>query len=206
MKDTRTIISENLQQLRKEKKLTQLELAEKFNYSDKAVSKWENGDTLPDIETLLQLCEFYGVTLDYLVHEGDKKDKEKFVVNQTEKSNNIAISSLIVCAFWILVTSIFVYSTIALKNGDKYFAYWPVFVLGVPLSCLSFAITNRIYFKSRTINFITMTLFVWGTLATAYTMAAFANTSNYGVLWPIFLMGVPLEAALTIWFIMRKKK
>ena len=77
MKEIREIVSENLTELRKEKKLTQLELAEKINYSDKAVSKWENGDTLPDIETLQKLCDFYGVTLDYLTHEGSRKDKKE---------------------------------------------------------------------------------------------------------------------------------
>ena len=67
MDDLKIIIGKNLSSLRKARKLTQLELAEKLNYSDKAVSKWEQGATTPDIETLKQLCDFYGVTLDYLV-------------------------------------------------------------------------------------------------------------------------------------------
>ena len=67
MDDLKIIIGKNLSSLRKARKLTQLELAEKLNYSDKAVSKWEKGATTPDIETLKQLCDFYGVTLDYLV-------------------------------------------------------------------------------------------------------------------------------------------
>ena len=64
MKDLRKIIGDNLTELRKRRGLTQLELAEKFNYTDRAVSKWENGDTLPDVEVLYQLCEYYGVTMD----------------------------------------------------------------------------------------------------------------------------------------------
>jgi len=205
MKEIRTIISENLTNLRKDKKLTQLELAEKFNYSDKAVSKWENGDTLPDVETLQQLCDFYGVTLDYLVHEGNKEEKAKYVKNNEEHNNNIAIAALIVCAIWILVTSVYVYTTIAFDKTAQFYSYWPVFVLGAPISCLSFVITNRIYFKSRTINFVNMSVVVWGGLASFYTMASFTNVSNYGALWPIFLVGVPLQIALVIWFVMRKK-
>ena len=52
MEELKKIVGQNLTLLRKEKKMTQLEIAELFNYSDKAVSKWENGDTLLELETL----------------------------------------------------------------------------------------------------------------------------------------------------------
>ena len=66
MEDLKIIVGKNLAALRKKKKLTQIELADKFNYSDKAVSKWEQGATLPDLETLCQLCDFYRVTTEVL--------------------------------------------------------------------------------------------------------------------------------------------
>ena len=69
MKDVRQTISQNLARLRREKGVTQAELAEQFNYSDKAISRWEHGDTLPDVNVLCELCEFYGVTLNDLVAE-----------------------------------------------------------------------------------------------------------------------------------------
>ena len=78
MNDLRSIIGNNLSSLRKNKKLTQLELAEKMGYSDKAVSKWEKGDTLPDIETLYQLCNFYQVTLDFLVDTKGLENKNLY--------------------------------------------------------------------------------------------------------------------------------
>ena len=92
MEEIRKIIGKNLSELRKNKGLTQLELAEKFNYTDRAVSKWENGDTLPDIDTLYVLCEFYGVTLDYLTHE----DNFKYIKEnrETPLSNKVWITSL----------------------------------------------------------------------------------------------------------------
>ena len=101
MENIREIIGENLASLRKEAKLTQLELAEKFNYSDKAVSKWEKGDTIPDIETLYNLCQFYGVTIDYLTHQGSLNDKKEYVLKKHSieailkalKPSNISIGS-----------------------------------------------------------------------------------------------------------------
>ena len=90
MRDVRQIIADNLTELRKVNKLTQLELAEKLNYSDKAISKWERGESLPDVEILCQLAELYGVSLDYLVtkdHEEAtleyKISKERANVNKT---------------------------------------------------------------------------------------------------------------------------
>ena len=69
LKDYKSIVAKNLTVLRKNKGLTQVELAEQFNYSDKAVSRWEHGDTLPDINILCQLCEFYGISMNDLVNE-----------------------------------------------------------------------------------------------------------------------------------------
>ena len=70
MSDLKIIIARNLVELRKRNKYTQQDLAEILQYSDKAISKWEKGDSLPDIEVLYQICKLYGVTLDYLTHEG----------------------------------------------------------------------------------------------------------------------------------------
>ena len=64
MDDINLIIGKNLLELRKQAKLTQMELAEKFNYSDKSISKWEAGDSMPSIEILNNLAKFYNVTLD----------------------------------------------------------------------------------------------------------------------------------------------
>lgn len=66
--------AENLKQLRKEKHLSQEELAELMEVSRQAVSKWESGDTLPDLENLIALAELYNVTLDNLVrYDADKE-------------------------------------------------------------------------------------------------------------------------------------
>ena len=70
MDNIKNIIAKNLVELRKRKKYTQQDLANILQYSDKAISKWEKGDSLPDIEILYQICNLYGVTLDYLTHEG----------------------------------------------------------------------------------------------------------------------------------------
>ena len=69
MSDLKEIIAANLTRLRQEVGLTQLQLADMLNYSDKAVSKWERGESIPDLRVLIQLAEIYHITLDDIVRE-----------------------------------------------------------------------------------------------------------------------------------------
>ena len=71
MEDLKIIFARNLIMLRKQMKLTQIELAEKINYSDKAVSKWERGESIPDVSVLLSLASLFGVTIDYILGRSD---------------------------------------------------------------------------------------------------------------------------------------
>ena len=76
MNNLEQIVANNLTELRKEKKWTQAELAEKINYSDKSVSKWERGEALPDLKVLLQMAELFGVNLEYFTTENAEKFSE----------------------------------------------------------------------------------------------------------------------------------
>ena len=67
MENLNFVIGKNLSLLRKKNKLTQLELAQMLNYSDKAVSKWENGESIPGIDVLYRISKIYNVSLDYIV-------------------------------------------------------------------------------------------------------------------------------------------
>ena len=103
LEDKKQIIASNLILLRKNKGLTQMELAEKLNYSDKAISRWEHGDTLPDINMLCELCNFYGITLNDLVDENFSMEE-----NENTKKNILGyrawIAALCVSVVWLLET------------------------------------------------------------------------------------------------------
>ena len=79
--------------LRKANGLTQAELAEKINYSDKSVSKWESGNGIPDVYTLMQIAELFGVTLNDLVTAEGKEISPVQPLNG--KSNRISQKYLI---------------------------------------------------------------------------------------------------------------
>ena len=66
MNDLKETISNNITKLRKEKKLTQFALANELNYSDKAISKWENSVSMPDITLLPDIAKIFGISIDEL--------------------------------------------------------------------------------------------------------------------------------------------
>lgn len=65
----KSIFAQRLSELRREHGMTQLELAEKLSFSNKAVSKWERGESLPDILVLKSIADLFGVTVDDLISE-----------------------------------------------------------------------------------------------------------------------------------------
>ncbi len=98
-------ISENIKRLRKAKKITQEELAEIFNVTPAAVSKWENNETYPDITLLFPLSHFFGVSIDELmgydymvIEEEIKRVKEEihntwYVNNDWGKAKELVINA-----------------------------------------------------------------------------------------------------------------
>ena len=194
MDDLRKLVGKNLTELRKRKGLTQLKLAEIFNYTDRAVSKWESGETLPDVEVLYNLCEFYGVTLDYLTHE----DNEKYIKKDAklEKKNQIAITSLVAFIPWMIATIVFVYSL--LKSNIP--PLWQSFVWAVPVTSIICVLFNKFYYNNRLFFFASWSLFIWSTLASIYVSFIVDNV------WPIFLLGIPAQATLFIWLNIRHLK
>jgi len=68
------MIHMNLKELRKVHRYTQEEVAEKIGVSRQAVAKWENGETVPDINNCIALANLYGVSLDDMVNHSNQKD------------------------------------------------------------------------------------------------------------------------------------
>lgn len=187
-KDIKKIVAKNLANLRKNKKLTQTELAEKFGYSDKAISKWENGDTLPDIQTLYQLCEFYNVTLDFLVNEQDFEDKIKYInhLNRKVIINNSMIE-LLYCSFvWILAVIVYIYLLIFSE-----FDYWQIFVWALPATSLVMLLFSKVW-KQKIYTFVVRSLFFW-----TLVIACYIQFIQYNI-WPLFFLMIPIQVALIL--------
>ena len=191
MEDLKKVISQNLIELRKRKKYTQADLAEILQYSDKAISKWEKGESLPDIEVLYQICNLYGVTLDYLTHEGNYEEKQDYVKKDTTVVNKIIITLLSVSLIWFMVLIVYVYAFVL-----NVLNLWILYVWGVRASALLILIFNSIWGK-RKFKFVILTVLTWSFLASIFLQFVYLEMS-YQV-WAVFLLGIPAQIAIMLW-------
>lgn len=191
MDDIKKIIGQNLASLRKRKKYTQADLAEILKYSDKAISKWEKGESLPGIDVLYFLCNLYGVTLDYLTHEGEYEDKKIYQKKDKSFVNKIIISLLSISLVWFLIIIAYVYPYVMNQMN-----LWILYIWGFPSSALLALIFNSIWGKRKYKYFI-LSIFIWTLLASIFLLLIFLNQS-YQV-WAIFLLGIPAQIAVILW-------
>lgn len=187
MSEIRNNIAENLYRLRLESNLTQSELAQKLNYTDKSVSKWENGDATPPIDTLKELADLYGVTLDYLTSKDPHDNISNNYSSKENNTNKIIITILAVSIVWLIATVCYVYSYI-LANVS----IWKIFIYAVPVSLIILLVFNGIWGKRKYI-FIICSLLIWSILASFYIM--FLDKSP----WALFIIGVPLQVGTILW-------
>ncbi len=204
MEDIKLIISQNIVELRRQRGMTQSSLAEKLNYSDKAVSKWERGESLPDITVLKAIAETFGVTVDYLIEsehpeaalcDSSVSKPDESVIARIKRRRRVVtiMSSLLV---WVVATLVFVILDLSL---DGTWAHYLTFAWAVPSAAIVWLIFNSIW-HNRRMNYIIISLFMWSTL-----LAVHLSTLAGGVnAWQMYLLGIPGQLIIVLWSIIGK--
>lgn len=191
------IIGKNITRLRKTANMTQLELAEKLNYSDKSVSKWEQGNGIPDVRILMQIAELFGVTLDDLVHEQREHKLMPKTLRLIRRTVIISCSALLV---WLVAVVAFVLIRILAPELDF---TWLAFVYAVPVSLVVVLIFACVW-KYKWLRMVSISVIIWTTLACVY-ITIYACVGLIPYTWLIFLIGIPLQL-LTFFFLLGWKK
>lgn len=201
MKNLNEIVGENLTYLRKRAGFTQLELGEKFNYSDKTVSKWEQGSVLPSVDVLKEIADFYGVSVDYILSEHSTEKEFKSVIKQTpDFTKKALIVSLIVTFIFSIGAVIYFAQVLNFKTADPNInRWWITFLWCVPISFFVLYLSSRFVFRYSLNSLIFSSLFVWTILASAY-----VTWMNKGPYWFLFFIGLPLQVMLIIIYNLRK--
>ena len=198
MEDLKMIIAGNIGKLRREAGLTQLELADKLNYSDKAVSKWERGESLPDVGTLKEVAELFSVTVDYLLradHPSEVAAQREYTRRQ--RRNHRLITAMSCVLVWLVATAL--YANIDLLS-DSIHHHWLTFVYAVPVTAVVLLVFNSIW-GNRRHNFLVISVLVWSVIATVFiTFLAFGH-----VLWLLFIIGIPAQVIILLWSGLRLK-
>ena len=190
MNDIKTIVAKNILQLRQKKGMTQIELAERLNYSDKAVSKWERGESLPDISTLVAVADLFGVTLDYLVRLEHKEEK-KSKIKRLRKYNRGLIVGMAILLVCLIALSVFVVISL-ISTTMKY--HWLVFIYAIPVSMIVWLIFSAAWFKSK-YNYFAISALMWSGLLSIY-LSILPIGEN---IWLIFLLGIPAQLIIIMW-------
>ena len=196
MEELKAAFAKNVSELRRLRGLTQTELAEMLNYSDKSVSKWERGESIPDALTLKQIANCFGVTIDYLL-ASEHKSKPNQIVSPRVLKNRRIISLLSAMLVWLIATVMFV----CFASTKVFDESWMVFVYAVPVSLIVLLIFNAIWGKDK-YNFFIISGIVWSTLATLY-LSLYQIANNF---WLIFIIGIPAEIIIILWSNLKIKK
>ena len=197
-------IGANIAAYRKRDGLTQVSLAEKLNYSDKAVSKWERGESVPDVLTLMQMASLFGITVNELIcdpnelpeNSDSKLEKamtqvsEKALKRKADKRIILGLSSTLV---WFVALLVFVVMS-SFDFLDPYSCL--LFFYAVPANAIVLLSLRSAWHDFRW-NKALISVMVWGTLLSVYVTLLTLFQYNF---WKIFLLGIPGQIAVLLWF------
>lgn len=196
MDELKQTIANNLTELRTQAKLTQLQLAEMLNYSDKAVSKWERGEAIPDLRVLIQLAEIYHITVDDIISPPTPAKPVKPKMNVGKK--RFLISLLSVGLVWFIATGMFmIFYFIPATENHAYLTFvCAPFIMAIPLIVFSARWGNWIT------NILACSLLIW-TAALIFHLFVIAFTDFYKIYFIYIVAGV-FEVLIVLWFTLRR--
>lgn len=196
MQDIKPIVAKNIAELRIAKGMTQIQLAEQLNYSDKAVSKWERGESLPDVAVLTQIADLFEVPLDYLVRAEhaapvEEKNCEAKPVHTRKLHNHSVITGMGILVVWLVaaLVLIIIHMTPVSQKVE-----WLIFTYAIPATIIVWLVFNSVWFNRRR-NFLIISLLMWSVL-----LATFLTLLAAGVnVWMVFLLGILGQVIIFMW-------
>ncbi len=191
MDDLKVIVASNLIKLRTGAKLTQAELAEKLNYSDKSVSKWERAEAIPDVATLKDICGLFGVTLDYVTSEHTdwtppktRPEVDTRAITSVAMLGTAMLALIIFVIFWILGRIV-----------------WITFIYAVTAELVLYLILHSVW-SGGAYNYLIVGALVVSVFVSLYfSFFVFAHEN----LWQLFLLLIPAELIVFVSSRIRKK-
>ena len=193
MDECRAAVAANLIRLRTAAGLTQSELGDKLNYSDKSVSKWERGDAVPDVFVMKQIADIYGVTVDYLLQPHDGNEDAPLPVGEDADYSTTIITTVSILGIWTVALLIFV---ILWLTGS---IVWQIFVYAIPISLITLLVLHSIWRGGRRNEYIVAAL-VLSLIATVYLSLLPSNP------WQLFLLAIPAELVVFLSFRIKRHR
>ena len=193
MEDIKPIIAKNITALRQGAKLTQIELAERLNYSDKAVSKWERAESIPDITVLKAIADMFEVPLDYLVRDNTDRPvvQEEQEPVPAKKRNHKVVTALSILLVWFVAAVVFVILDMVALDTKLHFLS---FAYAVPVSMIVWLVMNSIWF-TRHHNYLIISLLMWTALGSVVLTLLLVGIN----VWQLMILGVLGQIIIATW-------
>lgn len=194
MEELKAVLAENIIALRAKAGLTQVELGEMLNYSDKSISKWERGESIPDAYVLKQMSGIFGVTVDYLLSPHEEGEELPAALRALAKNHSRqVVTAIAAMGIWTIAVLAFVVVWIC---GSM---EWLIFAYAVPVTLVTLLALNSAW-HIRRMNVYLVSLLIWSVIAVIYLTFWRFNW------WQLFLLGVPAEVVVILSFRVRLNK
>lgn len=180
MDDLKVITASNIIKLRTQAGMTQLELAEQLNYSDKSVSKWERAESMPDAYVLKRMSEIFGVSVDYLL---SAHDEWKPVPDPEQAISSRVITTIAIVGVWTAALLAFI---VCWLTGHL---VWLIFAYAVPVSLITLLVLHSIW-EAGKYNYWIIAALVLSVIAVVYLTLLQQNW------WQLFLLAIPAEVVV----------
>lgn len=177
-------VAQNIFFLRTSNGMTQSELGEKLNYSDKAISKWERAEGLPDAFVLKRLSELFGVSVDYLLNEHTEQDRrvDTNPIKNTKHLISLTVSCVIIAISVLLTVTLY----LCLEK-----VYWQIFIYSLPVIFLMRLIFSAVWWHGKG-AWVHTSLLMWSLILTIYISLLWQNN------WQLFLIGIPAQIIILL--------
>ncbi|MBQ8689609.1 MAG: helix-turn-helix transcriptional regulator [Clostridia bacterium] len=202
MTELKSVIAKNICELRIESGMTQLALAEMLNYSDKAISKWERGESVPDVFMLKRIADIFEVTVDYLLEDDHTAAEIKKETQRVVRSRNrVIISMLAMALVWLVGATAFVLMQIFIPTAAL--RPWLMFIYAIPVTAIVAIVFNSLWGRKKKLNYLIISVLVWGVLLSLHLTLLMLIRVN---VWQVYLIGIPGEIITLLWSFMIGKK
>lgn len=176
-----------LNELRRASGMTQLELAERLNYSDKSISKWERADGIPDLYVVMQIADIFEVTPNDLV--SDKPFKRAMI-----SRNKLIITFLAMAAPWLLATIANWITGLILPE----FPVWYYYIFAIPVTAIIAIVFTSIWWN-RLWRFISVSALIWSIPTCVFSLFSTSNNAF------IYIVAAVVQVMAILSFLIKKR-
>ncbi len=196
MDELKLNISKNIATLRTASKMSQAFLAERLGYSDKSVSKWERGESVPDIYVLKNIADIFSVSVDYLLGDHSGEQKTVLPTDSTEQNRKNVIT---VTMYGILLLTTLIFGIVGM-TANKWL--WTLFVVAVPVCLVTALVMNSLWFNRHN-NLYILSGLLWSLVTAIYISTLVYAKLNH---WMWFVVAIPAQIVIILSFKFKPKK